>query len=250
MLAGIPEFREDDLSHLYLRVINGNLPDAEPVHRSSFRYVLIGCAVSIVLHALVLAFYWKQDSQLVQQTVSPPLTIQLIRKPREITAIETLSASPVVMQPAEKTPEIHESPQLTNLLATEPQVQNKKEEKSIVIQPLTMDELRELNQQENTLLDEPATGIATNVFNPALRRRLNEEASKPGLLRADSGPKTHTDPSGATVVDLGGGKCLRSSVPKLGEAQNWYMTSCGGKSESEQIMDRVNQAVNGKLKFE
>lgn len=121
---------------------------------------------------------------------------------------------------------------------------------SITLRPLTAEELRALIAPENTGGDVPVTGIAANVFNPALRKRLHEEASKPELQRADAGPKTYTDPSGATIVNLGGDKCLRSSIPKPGEAQNWYMTSCGGKSESEKIMENVNEAANGKLKFE
>lgn len=255
MLADPLSLREDDFSHLYLRVINGCLPDVDPVVRSSFRYVLIGCVVSVALHALVLAFYWKQDLPQFEQSTSPQLTIQLTLKAQEIIPVKMPSAPSVVAEPAEKSPEISESIPTNNSTRVEPSEPNKAESDKleaapIVVQSLTMDELRELNQQKNTVIAAPATGIAANVFNPALRKRLHEEASKPELQRADAGPKTHTDPSGATIVDLGGGKCLRSSAPKPGEAQNWYMTSCGGKSESEQIMERVNQAVNGKLTFE
>jgi hypothetical protein len=37
---------------------------------------------------------------------------------------------------------------------------------------------------------------------------------------------------------------------KIGAPQNWYMTRCAGKSESEKIMERVEQSINGKLKFD
>lgn len=244
--------READFSHLYLRVFHGSLPDAGPVHRSSFRSVLIGYVVSIALHVLVLAFYWKHDSQQRGQYVSPPLTIQLTLKPHEITPI----ASPEVAQPVKNTPEVYESAQTNTSTKAESQAPDKPKApdepkvKPIVIQPLAMDELRELTHQKDAAIDSQATGIAANVFNPTLRKRLHEEASKPELQRVDAGPKTYTDPSGATIVDLGGGKCLRSSAPKPGEVQNWYMTSCGGKSESEQIIERINQAVNGKLEFD
>ncbi len=250
MSADLLSSREDDFSHLYHRVIHANLPQAEPIVRSSFQYLLIGCVVSIVLHALVLAFYWKQDSQPLGQSVSPPLIIQLTLKTQKIIPVEMPSVPSEVAEPERLASEIKESVQVNSATRVESQIPDKPETKPIVVQPLTMEELRELNQQKNASTDEPVTGIAANVFNPALRKRLHEEASKPELQRADAGPTTHTDPSGATIVDLGGGKCLRSSVPKPGEAQNWYMTSCGGKSESEQIMERINQAVNGKLIFE
>lgn len=132
-----------------------------------------------------------------------------------------------------------QSPGVEQATATEPL--------PVTIQPISADELRSI---VTTKVIPPNQGIATNVFNPSLRQRLLDEERKPELQRADTGPKTHTDPSGATLVDLGGGKCLRSSVPKPGEVQNWYMTSCGGKSESERVMDRVNQAVNDRRQFE
>ncbi|QEY15245.1 hypothetical protein D0C16_04195 [Cellvibrio sp. KY-GH-1] len=260
MLADPLSSREDDFSHLYRRVTNVHLQDPDPVASSSFRYVLIGCVVSILLHALVFAFFWKQNAQLVQQPVSPPLTIQLTLKAQEVIPAELPSAPPVSVKPAEKEPEAKGAGSVNNSTPVEhpepnksqpPQSEpDKSETRLIVVQPLTMDELHELSQQRISAAGESATGIAANVFHPELRKRLHEEANKPKRQRADAGPKTYTDPSGATVVDLGGGKCLRSSAPKIGEAINWYMTSCGGKSESEQIMERVNQAVNGKLKFE
>lgn len=260
MLADPLSSREDDFSHLYRRVTNVHLQDPDPVASSSFRYILIGCVVSILLHAVVFAFFWKQNAQLVQQPVSPPLTIQLTLKAQEIIPAELPSAPPVSVKPAEKVPEAkgagsvnsstpveHPEPNKSQPPQSEP---DKSETRLIVVQPLTMDELHELSQQRISAAGESATGIAANVFHPELRKRLREEANKPKRQRADAGPKTYTDPSGATVVDLGGGKCLRSSAPKIGEVVNWYMTSCGGKSESEQIMERVDQAVNGKLTFE
>jgi hypothetical protein len=258
MLADPLPLREDDFSHLYLRVINGYLPDADPVVRSSFRCVLVACVVSVALHALVLAFYWKQGSPQFEQLTSPLLTIQLTLKAQEIIPVEMPSAPSVVAEPAKKSPEISESIPTNNSTRVEPSEPNKSESDRleaapIVIQSLTMDELREFNQQKNTAIDAPATGIAANVFNPALRKRLHEEASKPELVSGDRGLKNHIDPSGATIVNLEADVCLRSSVvTKPGEAQNWYrtITPCGGKNESEQITERINQAVNGKLTFE
>lgn len=259
MLADPLSSREDDFSHLYRRVTNVHLQDPDPVASSSFRYVLIGCVVSILLHALVFAFFWKQNAQLVQQPVSPPLTIQLTLKAQEVIPAELPSAPPVSAQPAENAPETNESGSVNNSTPVEHPELNKSQPKQsepdksetrlIVVQPLTMDELRELSQQRISAAGESATGIAANVFHPELRKRLHEEANKPKRQRADAGPKAYTDPSGATIVDLGGGKCLRSSAPKPGEEQNWYMAACGGKSESEQMVDRINQSVNGKLTF-
>lgn len=250
MLADSLASREVDFSHLYLRVMHGNLPEAESAVRSSLQYVLIGFLISILLHALILTVYWDQGASDSEQSMPPRLTVQLKLKSQELTPVETSPLPSGVTEPAEISPKIDVPPPIAQPVKAEPQKQHDVSVKPTVIRPLTATELREFNQQKDTTIDVPATGIAANVFNPALRKQLHEEASKPELQRADAGPKTYTDPSGATIVDLGGGKCLRSSVPRPGEAQNWYMTSCGGKSESEQIMERVNQAVNGKLKFD
>lgn len=118
-------------------------------------------------------------------------------------------------------------------------------------EPLSQRELNEIVGHNDHLRQNNAAGIAKNVFHPGLRKKLTTEENKPVLARVeDRGLGTHTDPSGATVVKLGRGNCLRSLVVKSGEARNWYMTPCAGKTESETIMDRVNHAVNGKLELD
>ena len=247
--------KEVDFSHLYFRVIHGELPESIPVLNTSSRYIFIGFLLSGLLHVCALIFYWEQDVAPVMQT-EHRLTVQLQTKPRSAkpTGIETpqeiTSRTETVVSETSSVPSASPDVRVTSKMRsidTTQQKPEKTEEKTVRVQHLTAAELREISSQKKAAKDAPATGIAANVFNPVLRKRLHEESNKPVLQRSDEGPKTHVDPAGATIVDLGGGKCLRSSVPKAGEVQNWYMTSCGGKSESEQIMERVNQAVNEKL---
>lgn len=246
MLADSIDAREVDFSHL--QFLNSHPPVIESIRsKLSLRYLFAGIAVSIFCHALLLILDW--DLQVLSPVKAPAtrLTVQLQAAIPELDTlpkqpIETPSAGAATAEPIVDEPQILEK--------ESPVSAPTREEKptTVLVQPLTPDELRSvIERDEQTSIESrthaPASGIAANVFNLALRKRLQEEESKPELQRADAGPKTHTDPSGATIVDLGGGKCLRSSVPKPGAAQNWYMTSCGGKSESEQIMERVNQEV-------
>jgi hypothetical protein len=118
-------------------------------------------------------------------------------------------------------------------------------------EPLNQRELNEIVGHSDYLLQNNTQGISRNVFHPGLRKKLTAEENKPVLARVeDRGLETHTDPTGATVVKLGSGNCLRSPAVKSGEARNWYMTPCAGKTESETIMDRVDHAVNGKLELD
>lgn len=246
MLADSIDAREIDFSHL--QFLNSHPPVIESIRsKLSLRYLFAGIAVSIFCHALLLILDW--DLQMLPP-VKAPATRLMVQLQAAIPELDTLPKQPI------ETPSAGAA--TAEPIVDEPRILEKespvsaptREEKptTVLVQPLTTDELRSvIERDEQTSIESrthaPASGIAANVFNPALRKRLQEEESKPELQRADAGPKTHTDPSGATIVDLGGGKCLRSSVPKPGAAQNWYMTSCGGKSESEQIMERVNQEV-------
>ncbi|HSC68859.1 MAG TPA: hypothetical protein VLC79_14270 [Cellvibrio sp.] len=112
---------------------------------------------------------------------------------------------------------------------------------------LTPEDLKVISDR----IKRPAVAIGENVFHPGLRQQLEDEAHKPVFARVeDHGLETYIDPSGATIVVSGNGSCMRSPAAKIGEPRNWYSVACAGKNESEKIMDRVNEAVNGKLKLE
>jgi hypothetical protein len=252
MLANPSDFREVDFSHLKIAVAE---LDAGSRARPSRSYLIGGLFLSVLLHSVLLLWQSKPSSPPLPIKIAPPeihLTLhQALVKPQEVSnppiRQENLINSDTVIS-EQLVPEQKAVPDLIDHVITNQPV----EQKPRVITTLSRDEMLELHSQRKPVVVPKATGsIGDNVFHPALRARLITEENKPDLQRVDLGPKTYSDPSGATIVDLGDGKCLRSSVvSKVGETQNWYMTSCGGKSESERIMERVNQAVNGKLKFD
>lgn len=259
MFANNPLGRDVDLSHLRLVSLTFEPGDSENNSRkSNAGYLLIGLLISLVLHSLLMLWIPASEpgqpaNKVINLVLTKPAPAQLIEKPVPTDSFTTESA---IENPAGETPEIP----VPEPVFTEPEkivvdektpenpVLTQVEEQPRILTTLSAEEIREIGQREHSMDTPRRTGsISENVFHPGLRKRLREEESRPELQRADRGLKTHTDPSGATIVDLGGGKCLRSSLTRPGETQNWYMTSCSAKSESERMMERVDQTVNGKL---
>lgn len=252
MLADSAHFREVDLSHL----TRSSIAELETDLRSNstIGYLLVALFVSVLLHSLLLL--WQVEKP-AQYTPAKRIHLNLNRiyeAPKEISKPAAKPEEPVTVNNKEQVAApVVDTPVMTAPAPTTPDDSlSNVEQKPRIITSLSRDEMHEIYNQRNATSASPKTdSISRNVFNPALRERLITEENKPDLQRANIGPKTHMDPSGATVVELGNGKCLRSSVvTKAGETQNWYMTSCGGKSDSERMMERINDQVNGKLRFD
>jgi hypothetical protein len=257
MLADSIGAREIDLSHLAKQVSYLPPPEASLVTKKSHRYLIIGVGASCVVHTLALLVNWRSASIEIEKFEAPVLVIQLQAiPPKPEPVIESSVIEPQAIEPQAIEPKVIEDvaqtlSELPEIKSQSEPISSQSETETSMIQPLSAQELREIIQSNSgEPAAAPTTGIAANVFNPALRKRLQEEELKPNLQRVDAGPKIFTDIHGQSIVDLGGGNCLRSSASKPGEPTNWYMTSCAGKSDSEQIMERVNQAMNSKLKFE
>lgn len=251
MLADPTYVREVDLS----RFAN-SIAELDVHSRSypSIRYLLVGLLVSGLLHGFL--FLWQIDSPVIDSSrlSKPAQRIHLTLNPIDVTPKENVSSS---VQPEKPVTTTDVEP-VSAPPATRPEAAISSDELPLPVQQariittLSRDEMQEIYlERKSTIAPQLKGSIAENVFNPALRERLIAEENKPDLQRVDAGLKTNSDPSGATIVDLENGKCLRSSaVRKVGEVQNWYMTGCGGKSEAERMMERINERVNGRLRFE
>lgn len=113
--------------------------------------------------------------------------------------------------------------------------------------PLSSQEMSEISASQNTLnVYSNRSGVGRNVFHPSLRAQLNALEQQPTLARVeDAEIKSYKTGAGEDRVELKDGSCLVSSDPGRDHGpRNWYMTRCGGKSESEKITDRINEAVN------
>jgi hypothetical protein len=252
MLASIPELREVDFSHL--TIADTNPESVASVRKQRSRLLWPALFLSLLLHLSLLLFQFGDRKFHVHATPKLHVELHQLNTKKPDLAPEIITARPVEIPSAATV----EQESITAPVVAEKAVTLEKSVEAesaprLVIEPLSAQELAEVvDSQRVQSNNRAAAGIAENVFHPGVRGRLIEEASKPVLARVEgAGPQTYTDPSGAMVVVLGNGQCLKSPMnTKIGAPQNWYMTSCGGKSESEKIMERVEQSINGKLKFD
>lgn len=254
MLASIPEFREVDFSHLTISDIS-----LEPVESVRKRQsILLWCALllSLLLHLSLLLFQFGEKQFHPKQVSAPTLHIDLRQLPakKQDVATEAVPRELVEIQPiSDVKEEVVASPFIAEKIVTVEKSREAKPVTRLVIEPLSAQELKEIVESHDAQSASQSTAAsAENVFHPGLRARLSAEANKPTLMRVeDSALQTFTDPAGATVVKLPDGGCMTSpSNTKNGAPQNWYFTACGGQSESEKMMERVNEDVNGKLRFD
>jgi len=216
---------------------SGRFFSAAKTHRLLQRWIAI--VITLVVHLLVLwgllhatVFTSSEEPRTTQlrYITLPPVTDKIEKsRIKESLSIQLNPFSRELLQPA-----FQQIPELVSEL-----------------EPLTPQELREITSSNSYSPQGNSLGIARNVFHPGLREKLTIEENRPVLARVEDGDlKTHTDPSGATIVRLGSGNCLKSPPSKPGEARNWYMTACAGKTESEKMLERVDRDVNGNRRFD
>lgn len=255
MLAGIPEFREVDFSHLTLE--HTDFESAEPARIQQSTLLWYGLLLSSLLHLSLLLVEFSSDQARPQQITTHRFHIELFQAPIKKTspAPERITKEIVKVQSDTKvTTDIVASPASQSVITSVEKPRAVQQPSRLVIEPLSAQELAAIVERHTAEPDyHHAPAIAENVFHSGLRAKLNEEASKPLLARVeDAGLVAHTDPSGATIVMLDNGGCLRSPPSEIGAEKNWYVsvTPCPGKSRSEKIMEQVEQSITGKLKFD
>jgi hypothetical protein len=240
MLASIPEFREVDFSHL--SSAGTNPESVEPVRKQRSTLLWLALLLSLLLHLSLLLFQFGEKQFHSQLAPTPTLHINLRQLPAKTQDIapEIITPGVIEIPPVSNVePEVVASSVIAEKVVKVEKPLTAKPATRLVIEPLSAQELKEVVESHN-------------VFHPGLRARLSAEANKPTLMRVeDSGLQTFTDPAGATVVKLPGGSCMSSPAnTKIGAPKNWYFTACGGQSESEKMLERVNSDVKGKLRFD
>lgn len=253
MLASIPEFREVDFSHL--KLTDPELESSAPVRKSQSPLLWCALLLSTLLHLSLLLLEFGSNQPRPRQAPAQTLHIDLLPAPlkKQEAPADVVSGEVVPFQAVQEVAQVVVPPVPATKLVTVEQPHEVQPAARLVIEPLSAQELAEVVNRNNTQSDyQGSVAITENVFHPGLRGRLTAKANKPQLARAeDSVLQTLTDPAGATVVKLADGSCLRSPPEsKIGGPKNWYMTPCDGKTEGEQMVDRINQSVNGKLEFE
>jgi len=254
MLATIPEFREVDFSHL--KLTDAELESSASVRKSQSPLLWFALLLSALLHLSLLLLEFSSNQPRPKQASTHALHIDLLQAPlkKNDAPADVVTGEIAPLQSAQEVvQDVVVSTIPATKMVTVEQPREAQRVARLLIEPLTAQELAEVVDRNNTQSNyQGSAAISENVFHPGLRGKLIAEANKPQLARVeDSALQTYTDPAGATVVKLADGSCLMSPhESKIGAPKNWYMTPCGGKSESEQIMKRVNQDANGKLRFD
>lgn len=254
MFATFPEFRDVDFSHL--TTTDTNLESVESVRKQQSTFLWLALLLSSLLHLSLLLFEFSEKQFHSKLTPAQTLHIDLRQLPskKQDVATEILTQEIAETPPVSKVEQgVVVSPVIAEKIVIVEKSLATKPVTRLVIEPLTSQELIEIVDSHNVQSNSQAAApIAENVFHPGLRARLSAEANKPTLMRVEASDlQTFTDPAGATVVKLPGGGCMSSPAgTKSGAPKNWYFVACGGQSESEKMMERVNEDVNGKLRFD
>lgn len=253
MLATIPEFREVDFSHLRLELTG--LQPVESARKQQSTLLWCALLLSLLLHLSLLLFEFSEKQTHPKQVATQTLHIDLLQVP-----IKKLDAEPDLL--TKEIVELQSVPEAVKDAAPVPAkviapTENPREVQPVtrlVIEPLSAQELTEIVDSHNAQPDyENAPPIVKNVFHPELRKKLiaaSKERRKKRVEDKDSSAD-YVDPSGAVRIETGMGTCISSPQNnKIGAPRNWYISLCKGKSESEEAMERVEQSINGKLKFD
>lgn len=123
-----------------------------------------------------------------------------------------------------------------------------------VVLSLTPEELNTITgsvQDEAEPTDAHLTEVSSepfgSIFDPRLRARLQAQAS--AGRGKDIGSPVVQWANGSMQVELGDRHCLMT-LPEFRheDATNWYHTNCKNKTESERMMDRVNESMRARYK--
>ena len=123
-----------------------------------------------------------------------------------------------------------------------------------VVLSLTREELNAITgsiQDETEPTDAHLTEVSSapfgSIFDPRLRARLQAQAS--AGQGKDIGSPVVQWANGSMQVEVGDRHCLMT-LPEFRheDATNWYHTNCKNKTESERMMDRVNESMRARYK--
>jgi hypothetical protein len=123
-----------------------------------------------------------------------------------------------------------------------------------VVLSLTREELNAITgsvQDETEPTDAHLTEVSSapfgSIFDPRLRARLQAQAS--AGQGKDIGSPVVQWANGSMQVELGDRHCLMT-LPEFRheDATNWYHTNCKNKTESERMMDRINESMRARYK--
>lgn len=206
--------------------------------------LFLAVLASLLIHLLFLQWKFSAQDALPKERTTKTIQINLnyLAKPELPSVTDVVLEPDVIVMPSAQ--EKQESHQRKEKRLVPNVVPIKKVDRVVEKEPLyTIETI--IREQTN---HEESSSHFNDVFDPRLRARLqNNSVYKASESAFDD--TNFTDLHGNTIVELDSGSCMRATQSVAGQPTNWYMTACAGeKTESEQMMDRINDEVRRRRK--
>lgn len=245
---------EPDLSHFHslgnLGIWTDSIAESKVGTAPNSFMLLWALGVSLLIHSVLFFVNITPSKTLGISVPSQTLRIEL-RSVQSVPVLPSETIEPVLVESVPLLPALLPEPGKANekLDNTKKKMLLEKADKKSLYIPITPDELRSLQDKPVYALEptdadlkEVSTKPFGSVFDPRLRKKLQDQYAEKQAKA--SGLSTYEMANGATVEKLKDGHCLTTlSQGKKEKETNWYHTGCSEKSESERMMDRVNQSL-------
>lgn len=208
----------------------------------SIIYVAFSLALSIHLVFLWFIFSSKYNPQ-IRTTHPTSVEITLIKHPdRDAAGVqvqETIQKSnPKPDQLVQE--KTNKSVKSSSVILSQKQVEQEAVSLAKPIELLSTEDYQELSKETDQLNSQDVL-----VFNPGLKK-LRDETRRTTTKNNTTSDLSWQDTAG-NLYYKAGGNCFMSppqSVPSaVTGGKNWYLISCPGKTESEQMMENVNREM-------
>jgi hypothetical protein len=218
------------------------------------RGVLVAVMASLVVHAIIFQWEIPQYTYELRADSAKPIHIKLdyavqsAPSPIEFEndPIAKILPDPVTETISDPKPEVVDDIAVSEVL---PQHMIEQDLETIVLQQNRYrDDYLPSPNAEPTVAPQthsPEAQHFNNVFDPRLRARLQNNPVRRASQQA-SGPTTVANIHGNIIVEQEGGGCMMAVSAAVTQPTNWYLTTCAGKSESEQMMERINNEVKSR----
>jgi hypothetical protein len=222
--------------------VDYDLPQQDPYVIRKFNKLLVSALfISLLLHFLLFLLKPLWYSPKTQTSQSIVISLQNIKEPEALTkVIETKTTE--IDRPAEELVEI--KPRINPDVKI---ITSQSTADSTVPKPLELlstEDYVDLAQNNHEINN--ADSLA---FNPHLKQQLQQTRR---VTNERGNRSISWQDAGGNLYYKVGGQCFMSPpqniTSSVREGKNWYMVSCAGKSESEKMMDNVNQEMKERFK--
>jgi hypothetical protein len=234
--------------------VDYDLPQQDlPTIRKLNKLLVSALLISLLFHLLLFLLkpFWYSPE--VQTSQSVVITLQKLKEPEalipDVIKAESIQLDSTNEFSAQAEEWVEIKPQKNsevNIIASQ-SFSNQSIPDSTVIKPLELlsaEDYADLAQNNSEI-----NNTDSLAFNPHLKQQLQ----KTRQVTNERGKKSISwQDTGGNLYYKVGGQCFMSppqnAKSSVREGKNWYMVSCPGKSESEKMMDNVNQEMKERFK--